>query len=91
MTATSIRRHRRERRASIELTPNSSPLNKRVSANAPTAPSAVPAIAKPQPGRPDQPDHVAALRAQRHPDPDLVRPLSHRIRDHSVNAQRRQQ
>ena len=62
----------------------------RPSANAPAAPAARADQRQPQPLPDDQPQHVARLRAERHPHAQLLPPLVHAERQHAVDAERRQ-
>ena len=43
------------------------------------------------PARQDQPQHVAALRAERDADADFARALRHAVRHHAVEPDRREQ
>ena len=43
------------------------------------------------PAADDQPKDIAALRADRHPQPDLLRALADGVGDHAVEADRREE
>ena len=77
-------------RGSRALTPNSSPDNTCVSARAPGDPDGEPGAGQLHSAAQHHPQDAAAIGAERHPDADLVSPLGCRVRQHAVDADRRQ-
>ena len=82
---------RRRWLASTELTPKSRPGSKFGSARRRPALRSEFRPAPAESRHAHQAHHIERLRAQGHADADLVGPLRHRVRDHPVNPQRRQQ
>ena len=66
--------------------PNRSVVAVRAATTAMTRPVATPAASRIAASRMHHPDHVRAIRAERHADPDLVLPARHHVRHDAVEA-----
>ena len=75
---------------SVGLTLNSCACSSRVRPNDAARPATSPMIVSRSPCAEDHPEHAAARRAERHVDPDLLRPLADRVRQDAVGADRRE-
>ena len=72
------------------LTSNNRPASNRPAPRAAARPIAMPIDARRQTLAQHQPQHLAAIGAERHPHAELVRPLRHRVRVDAEHADRRE-